>query len=499
MAINDLENINHINPLFFLFFMESPEKKWPVCFSDLVIVGNKDACIGIVTLWTKKELVMQHLQPEQYALLGQLYSRDEGVNGIIRNCLGNKAMRHLVLIGIDLNGSGKVLTSFFEQGIDPETYAVSGASDVFIDKEIPFASLEALRKNVTLHSYQHMKDFSQLPQILNQLQKLPRYGADEFFQPATIAAPAQYPSEQVGFLIQHNFIGSAWLDILSSILRFGTIKKSDYGVDQRELLNVVSVIEKEDPDNPEFYPFFQFTKEELFSYYPQILGSHSLEGVEYSYGQRFSNQKNIDQIQLLIETLQKTQYSRRAIAVTWDIEKDIKSEKPPCLILADFLVQNNQLFLTAFFRSNDMFHAWPRNAFGLRKLQFFVAQKVGIAPASLTIVSSSAHIYQNNWKLATDILQKHVSGSVSAFVGDKRGNIIIRVAERKIIVTHTSPEGKRLEEFSDTDVVRLSKKLLLEKRIGTLSHALYIGTELQKAAVALQKGIPYLQDKELEL
>lgn len=479
--------------------MEIPEKKWPVCFPDLVAVGNKDAPIGIVTLWTKKELVLQHLQPEQYALVGQLYSRDEGVNGIIRNCLGNKAIRHLVLVGIDLNGSGKVLTSFFEHGIDSQTYAVFGASDVFIDKEVPFASLEALRKNVTLHSYQHLKDFSQLPQILAALPQLPRSGPDEFFPSAKIIAPDSYPSEAAGFLIRHDFIGPAWLEILSSILRFGAIKKSDYSMDQRELLNVVSVIEKEHPDIPQMQPYFQFTQEELFSYYPQILGSSSLEGVEYSYGQRLSSQKNIDQIQLLTETLQKTPYSRRAIAVTWDIEKDILSEKPPCLILADFLVQNNQLFLTAFFRSNDMFHAWPRNAFGLRKLQFSVAEKIGIAPGSLTIVSSSAHIYQNNWNLATEILQKHTSGSVSGFVGDKRGNLVIRVADGKIIVTHTSPDGKRLEEFSDTDVFRLSKKLLSEKRIGTLSHAMYLGGELQKAALALQKGIPYVQDKVLVL
>lgn len=472
-------------------------QKWPVCFSDLVTLGNPAVATGIVTLWTKMELVLQHLHPEQYALVGQLYSRDEGVNGIIRNCLANKAIRHLVLVGIDLNGSGKVLASFFEKGIDSKTYQVISASDVFIDKEIPFSSLEILRNNVTLHSYQHIKDFSQLPAILAQLPQLPRYGVDEVFPSAKILAPDSYPSEDAGFLVIHDFIGPAWLDILSRILHFGTIKKSDYSVDQRELLNIVSVIEKEDPDRPQWYPYFQFMEEELTSYYPQIVSSTSLEGVEYSYGQRFRSQKNIDQIQMLIETLRKTPYSRRAIAVTWDIETDTQNEKPPCLILADFLVQRNQLFLTAFFRSNDMFHAWPRNAFGLRKLQFSVAEKIGIVPGSLTIISSSAHLYQNNWNLAAEILKKYPLPS--AFVGDRRGNIIVRVVEGKIVVTHTSPEGKRLDEFSDTNPVALYKKLLQEHRIGTLSHAVYIGGELQKAAIALQKGIAYVQDKDLDV
>ena len=84
-----------------------------------------------------------------------------------------------------------------------------------------------------------------------------------------------------------------------------------------------------------------------------------------------------------------------------------------------------------------------------------------------------------------------------SFVGDRKGNLVIRVLDGQILVTHTSPEGKRLDEFSGTDIVVLYKKMLAEHRIGTLSHAVYIGTELQKAALALKKGIPYVQDNDL--
>jgi len=135
--------------------------QWPVCFSDTVTVGDKDASVGIVTLWTKKEFILTHLHHDQYAIVGQLYSKDEGVNGIIRNLFANKIIRHLLLTGIDLNGSGKVLLAFFENGMNAD-HSIVGFPEVFVDKEIPLASLETLRKHVTLHNLQHIKNFSQL-------------------------------------------------------------------------------------------------------------------------------------------------------------------------------------------------------------------------------------------------------------------------------------------------------------------------------------------------
>lgn len=471
-------------------------QSWPVCFSDLVTVGHPSAPVGIVTLWTKKEFILRHLQPAMYALVGQLYSRDEGLNGVLRNCLANKAIRHLIVIGIDLNGSGKALLSFFSNGVGAD-HAVLGLDGVFIDKEIPLASLENLRRHVTIHDYQQVKDFSQLPALLQQLPSLPSYGYPEVFSIAAVSVPDTFPSEKSGFPVRHDFIGPAWLEILHLITTLGTVKKSDYGIDQRELLNIVSVIEKEDPDHPQLFPYFQFTQDDLFSYYPQVVSAAALEGVEYSYGQRLRQQKNVDQIQLLIASLRQTPHTRRALAVTWDIEKDITNEKPPCLILVEFLIQNNLLYLTAFFRSNDMFHAWPRNAFGLRKLQYTVASALDIASGNLTIISSSAHIYQNNWAAAAQILREHHAPLKR--IGDPRGNLIVRLKDGAVFVTHTDQNGKRLDEFSGTDPFALYTKLVLEHRVCDLSHAFYLGTELQKAVFALQKGVPYTQDKPLEL
>jgi thymidylate synthase len=469
---------------------------WPLYFSDLISVGTKESSIGIVTLWTKKDVVLTHLQPNQYALLGQLYSRHEGVNGLIRNCLANKAIRHIVIVGVDLNKSADALLAFFENGAD-SSHKVIGCDDVFIDREIPLDALENLRKHVEVHDARHIKNYSALPTFLSSLSVLPSYGKSEIFPEKAIIPPATFPSEQSGFCIHEDTIGPAWLRVLSHIMRFGFVKQSQYGDDQRELLNIIIVIGKEDPNSPDWYPYFPFTKDDLFSYYPQIVTAQSIDGIEYSYGQRLRGRKEGDQIQHIVESLQKTLYSRRAIAVTWKLEADMGSAKPPCLILTQFLVQGNNLYLTAYFRSNDMYAAWPRNAFGLRKLQFVVAEILGLSVGSLTIHSSSAHIYQRNWNTVGEILEKHRVGVNR--IGDPRGNLVIRVLDGTIVITHTGPQGKVLETFSGTDVFVLYQRLVREGRIGELSHALYIGTELQKAKMALDLGKEYVQDRELVL
>ncbi len=301
-------------------------EKWPVCFSDLVVVGNPSSSVAIVTLWTKKEFVLKHLSSEMYSIIGQLYSRDEGVNGILRNLLANKNIRHLLITGIDLNGSGNVLAAFFQQGVAADHTVVS-FPDISLDKEIPLSSLTLLRESIQFHDFRTLKDFSSLPSVLHSLPLLPSYGEPEYFAVSTPTVPTTFPSEKSGFFVRHSHIGPAWLEILSLILRFGTIKKSDYGVDQRELLNLVSVIEQEDPDAPRFEPYFQFTPQDLLSYYPQVLTASSVEGVEYSYGERLRANKNIDQIQQLISLLSENKNTRRALAVTWDLEKDNASEK----------------------------------------------------------------------------------------------------------------------------------------------------------------------------
>src|SRR3989338_10957945 len=137
-------------------------------------------------------------------------------------------------------------------------------------------------------------------------------------------------------------MGDIWLKILDTIMRFGNVKKSQHSSDQREVVNLISVITGENVDAIDWKPYFLFTKEELQNYLPQVLTKNPIPNVEYTYGQRLRDHDGIDQIRSIIEDLKKTPYSRRAVVVTWKVAKDHNNPHAPCLDLIQCLVQNNK-------------------------------------------------------------------------------------------------------------------------------------------------------------
>jgi thymidylate synthase len=119
---------------------------WPIYFKNNLYIGDAESSVGVATLWTKKELIGETLDKSKYNLVGQLYSK-KGINYILRNILANPHIRHIVVCGSDLSGSGQALVNLIEKGIDAENRIV-GVSDAYIEKEIPAEAIEAFRKNV---------------------------------------------------------------------------------------------------------------------------------------------------------------------------------------------------------------------------------------------------------------------------------------------------------------------------------------------------------------
>src|SRR4030042_5291381 len=93
-------------------------------------------------------------------------------------------------------------------------------------------------------------------------------------------------------------------------------------------------------------------------------------------------------------------YNKGAIAVLWQPAVDNfpvrKPWRTPCLTLIQGFCLDNKLYLTAYFRSNDMFAAWPQNAFALRKLQTEIANKLSFGVGDLITISHTAFIDENN-------------------------------------------------------------------------------------------------------
>ncbi len=455
---------------------------WPIYKKDNLVTGSKESNVGIITLWTKKEKILKYLDKKDFAAIGQLYSKYEGISYLMRNCLANKKIRYLIIVGKDLSGSGELLKKIFGKKVN-----IKGV----IHEEIPLSSMNDLRKNVKLLDYRELKDFSKLKKIINDLEELPNYGSPEHFPEPKINIPSRYPSEENVFLVRQKNIGDAWLKALRNIIRFGYHKKTEDGGEQLELINLVTVTD-EDINNLSFKKYYLFTREELNNYFPQILTSNSFEGVEYTYGQRLRNYKSIDQIEELIKKIKKNKNTRRAVGIIWNVLKDLKSSKAPCINLIQAIIQENKLFLTAYIRSNDIFKAWPLNAYGLRKLQRMMSEKIGAGVGTLTTISNSAHIYKSDLEKAKKILKEN---KISAErTNDSRGDFIIEVKKNKIIVVQQDKKGKPLKKYEGKNAKELCEKIVFNSGISSIYHATYLGRELKKAEYCIKYGEEYIQD-----
>jgi thymidylate synthase len=213
-----------------------------------------------------------------------------------------------------------------------------------------------------------------------------------------------FPSEETTFRVEDEKIASAWLKVLDRIIKFGKEKMSSYDEPQRELLNIVTVISKDCSKDPFLPDYMYFNEQDLLDYYPQLMTDRVFDGIEYTYGSRLRNHDGIDQIKEIIEGLKKEKFSRRAIAFTWDVKKDCNNSKCPCLDLVQVIVQEDKVYLTAYFRSNDMYRAWPQNAYGLLAIQEEIASELGLSLGKLTIISCSAHIYERDLGEAKNLL-----------------------------------------------------------------------------------------------
>ncbi|MFH1721301.1 MAG: thymidylate synthase [Candidatus Altiarchaeota archaeon] len=198
--------------------------------------------------------------------------------------------------------------------------------------------------------------------------------------------------------IRAKSITEAWNRILNVVWYQGEELKSERGL-TKEIFNLM--VSVREPNNEEIEGF-PMGKKELEEYAKQLLNSDK-SGFEYTYGERLRGWgaeilgEPIDQIAEIIKRLKKNPNTRRATAATWIPPIDFDNTEVPCLILADFKIRNEKLNLTCTFRSNDMYGAWPANAYGLSNLNRFVAKETGIEPGSLTTLSISAHVYEHDF------------------------------------------------------------------------------------------------------
>jgi thymidylate synthase len=473
---------------------------------------------AVITGWTVKEAIYKHLQKNEYAVIGQLYSPTRGINLLIRNLLLNPHVRYLVILNAtkeDKNaGACQCLGDFFRHGVEESISDIGRKSWVirslipgYIDIDIDINALEKLR---------HSVEIQEAISISDAVEKIKYYGNKEIVAPwgtplqfpMNIVESNVFPGTRYGHRIEGKTIAETWVKIIHRIKTTGTIRPTGYDGTWQELIDLMAIITDE-PDNfyfpePNYLPIDRSFLEEYIS---QILdNTTNQEGVKYTYGQRLRSWFGRDQIEQVIEKLAHDINSARAVMSLWDASQD-HNDNPPCLNHIWVRIVDNELSLTATFRSNDMFSAWPANAMGLRALQKYIYNAVInktnhiLKMGALITISQSAHIYDDCFENVANIISSQYSKIAQRKdYFDPAGSFIITIQNNQIIVEHTTPgSGEVVNCYSGKSAHKLSQQIFTDSPGLQVSHAMYLGVELQKAEMAflMKEQFLYEQDKPL--
>lgn len=488
----------------------------PLYKASRLIYGNPESHVGIITLWTKAKELEKKVSKENYAVMGNLYSAERGLDLLVRNLLANPQITNIVVTGVDFSKSGIVLADFFEKGFyrgktdttEKSCWRVHSDYEGYIDIDIPKHALEALRKSINVVQVPDIAkfDFFSL--------KKPAYKREKQVFLKKEEVSRKYVGEDIGYIIRGDTIAECWLKVLDTVLKFGKVSGTHYDDQQKEVVNLMSIISEEDPYNlyvPDFMPSDEAHVKEYISRITRDLpgGVHSSE---YTYGSRMRSWFGADQVKGAVEKLSREHVSRAVVINLWDSTKDLTIGGSPCLNHVWFRIRDNKLHMTCIFRSHDMFEGYPENAYGLRVLQEEIRKDVEeklreknilneLQLGDLIILSQSAHIYDDSWERCQMIVDKHLTAKYTHFLSrlDPRGNFIITIEDDEIVVEHTSPTKETLGVYRARTAAQMRDILVKENIISLVPHALDLGMELAKAETAIRLGIHYNQDNPLNL
>jgi len=517
----------------------------PIYKPNQLILGT--GCIAICTGWTPAKSVATKLKLSDYAVIGNLYSASRGINFLVRNLLANPHVRDLVVMDLtreDKNsGSVQCLKDFFENGVyrgkndvGKVCWVIDSLVKGYIDIDIPLEVLNELRSQVNLFPIPSQANFIDW---IAKIKSLPSHSnsinpwAEPMIFPYSEPTSAVKPGTRYGHRIEGKTIAETWIKILQRIKTTGTIRPTGYDGKWQELIDLMAIVTNEPEDfyfpEPNYLPL---DKEYLKNYIPQILDDADYrEGVKYTYGQRLRSWFGQDQIKAVIKKLIKEIDSASAVMSLWDSgsgnpqilaehnswrkhdyhtivrgerkggDSDHNHGGSPCLNHIWVRVVDNELSLTATFRSNDMFSAWPANAMGLRALQQHIRDEIAsqsdydLTMGPLITISQSAHIYDDCWETVEQLINNQYQSIISQeFQGysDPAGNFLVETDGNNITVSQLTPSGEFVGKWESKNPLNLIRQIITDCPSIQPFHIGYLAREIERAS---QQKTNYTQDR----
>ncbi len=194
-----------------------------------------------------------------------------------------------------------------------------------------------------------------------------------------------------------------WKKILALLMKNGYSFKDRRNKICMEELNLTAVIETPDEILKPIELLNKFNKWN----YPSpdlikqaVLFKGDFSEYYYNYGKRAFYMDKVNQIDdYVIPLLKNDPTSKRGIVVFYSPKRDtlpVRKETPG-MVMINFIVRNHKLCSSVLIRSNDMFHGWPGNVAQAFFLTQYVATALNYPVGSITTMSISAHIFEEQF------------------------------------------------------------------------------------------------------
>ncbi|MBU2520103.1 MAG: hypothetical protein KKB03_02575 [Nanoarchaeota archaeon] len=120
--------------------------------------------------------------------------------------------------------------------------------------------------------------------------------------------------------------------------------------------------------------------------------------------------QRIDQVEKVIDIFRKDPTRRTAVMHTWipmrDLAKftpDRKDTSSPCLVICHPQIAEDKLHFNIVMKTNDLFSAWPGNAYAFTTLQKYMADQLGIGVGHYSHFSVSMQVYEEVYETARSV------------------------------------------------------------------------------------------------
>jgi thymidylate synthase len=121
---------------------------------------------------------------------------------------------------------------------------------------------------------------------------------------------------------------------------------------------------------------------------------------------RGADGETINQIDRVIEQIERNPASRRLIVSAWNVAEIERMALPPCHLLFQFYVQKGELSCQLYQRSADLFLGVPFNIASYALLTLMVAHVCALRPGEFIHTFGDLHLYKNHLAQAREQLSR---------------------------------------------------------------------------------------------